>query len=147
MNILCKLKQVKITNYGFMLADVVIGIFVVTIGLVALSYLYDYGTSIAIIAEREEKAVQIAGAKIEILKAADGKSFKDLEELIKYINANNIVIIDDINFKVEAQGKDYLDTEYLGDENIYPVSINVSWSDPTAQKLTLRTYVYAPKTN
>lgn len=68
-----------------------IGVLVVAIGLAALAALYTYGIGVMVSADRQEKAVQIASEKIELLKAADGHSSSDIREIVEYINKKVII--------------------------------------------------------
>ena len=78
--------QFRKNKQGFLLVDAMIGVLVVAIGLAALAALYTYGIGVMVSADRQEKAVQIAAEKIELLKAADGHSIANLQQLVEYIN-------------------------------------------------------------
>ena len=76
------MQQLRTNKQGFLLVDAIIGVLVVAIGLAALAALYTYGIGVMVSADRQEKAVQIAAEKIELLKAADGHSSSDIEDLM-----------------------------------------------------------------
>lgn len=85
------IKQFRKNKQGFLLVDAMIGVLVVAIGLAALAALYTYGIGVMVSADRQEKAVQIASEKIELLKAADGHSSSDIREIVEYINKKVII--------------------------------------------------------
>lgn len=143
------IKQFRKNKQGFLLVDAMIGVLVVAIGLAALAALYTYGIGVMVSADRQEKAVQIAAEKIELLKAADGHSSSDIREIVEYINfeyinkeGNNIVTQDGIGYQINARGgSNSLGTAYTGDETLYPVTVKVEWTDPRKQELELQTYI------
>ena len=102
------IKQFRKNKQGFLLVDAMIGVLVVAIGLAALAALYTYGIGVMVSADRQEKAVQIASEKIELLKAADGHSSSDIREIVEYINkeGNNTVTQDGIEYQINARGGD-----------------------------------------
>lgn len=121
-----------------------IGVLVVAIGLAALAALYTYGIGVMVSADRQEKAVQIAAEKIELLKAADGHSSSDIREIVEYINkeGNNTVIQDGIEYQISAEGgAKSLGNSYPGDEILYPVRVEVKWNDQKLQVMELQTYI------
>lgn len=85
------IKQFRKNKQGFLLVDAMIGVLVVAIGLAALAALYTYGIGVMVSADRQEKAVQIASEKIELLKAADGHSSSDIREIVESINKKVII--------------------------------------------------------
>lgn len=130
-----------------MLVDAMIGVLVVAIGLAALAALYTYGIGVMVSADRQEKAVQIAAEKIELLKAADGHSEADIKLIAEHINSkeNNKILLDNIECSIRAAvGANLYDTNrnYPGDDTIYPVKVTITWSDPQPQVLTLQTYIH-----
>lgn len=140
------IKQFRKNKQGFLLVDAMIGVLVVAIGLAALAALYTYGIGVMVSADRQEKAVQIAAEKIELLKAADGHSSSDIREIVEYINnkekGNNTVIQDGIEYQISAQGgAASLENSYPGDEMLYPVRVKVTWNDPKLQVMELQTYI------
>ena len=113
------IKQFRKNKQGFLLVDAMIGVLVVAIGLAALAALYTYGIGVMVSADRQEKAVQIASEKIELLKAADGHSSSDIEDLMM----DNIgtdpekaksVEIDDIKFYFWGTGRFLQDNNSTG---------------------------------
>ena len=102
------IKQFRKNKQGFLLVDAMIGVLVVAIGLAALAALYTYSIGVMVSADRQEKAVQIASEKIELLKAADGHSSSDIREIVEYINkeGNNTVTQDGIEYQSNARGGD-----------------------------------------
>ena len=138
------IKQFRKNKQGFLLVDAMIGVLVVAIGLAALAALYTYGIGVMVSADRQEKAVQIASEKIELLKAADGHSSSDIREIVEYINkeGNNTVTQEGIKYQITASGgSNSLGTAYTGDETLYPVTVKVEWTDPKPQVLDLQTYI------
>lgn len=140
------IKQFRKNKQGFLLVDAMIGVLVVAIGLAALAALYTYGIGVMVSADRQEKAVQIAAEKIELLKAADGHSSSDIREIVEYINnkekGNNTVIQDGIEYQISAEGgAASLGNSYPGDEMLYPVRVKVTWNDPKLQVMELQTYI------
>ena len=138
------IQQFRKNKHGFLLVDAMIGVLVVAIGLAALAALYTYGIGVMVSADRQEKAVQIAAEKIELLKAADGHSSSDIRTIVGVINAaeNNKIYQDGIEYQIQAEGgNNSLSGGYLGDDNLYPVKLTVNWSDPRPQQLTLETYI------
>lgn len=140
------IKQFRKNKQGFLLVDAMIGVLVVAIGLAALAALYTYGIGVMVSADRQEKAVQIAAEKIELLKAADGHSSSDIREIVEYINnkekGNNTVIQDGIEYQISAEGgAKSLGNSYPGDEMLYPVRVKVTWNDPKLQVMELQTYI------
>ncbi len=134
------IKQFRKNKQGFLLVDAMIGVLVVAIGLAALAALYTYGIGVMVSADRQEKAVQIAAEKIELLKAADGHSSSDIREIVEYINkeGNNTVTQDGIEYQISAAS---LGNSYPGDEMLYPVRVEVKWNDPKLQVMELQTYI------
>ena len=122
------IKQFRKNKQGFLLVDAMIGVLVVAIGLAALAALYTYGIGVMVSADRQEKAVQIASEKIELLKAADGHSSSDIREIVEYINkeGNNTVTQDGIEYQINE---------------LYLVRVEVKWTDPKPQVLDLQTYI------
>lgn len=138
------IKQLRKNKQGFLLVDAMIGVLVVAIGLAALAALYTYGIGVMVSADRQEKAVQIAAEKIELLKAADGHSSSDIREIVEYINkeGNNTVIQDGIEYQISAEGgAKSLGNSYPGDEILYPVRVEVKWNDQKLQVMELQTYI------
>lgn len=138
------IKQFRKNKQGFLLVDAMIGVLVVAIGLAALAALYTYGIGVMVSADRQEKAVQIASEKIELLKAADGHSSSDIREIVNTINdkKNNELYQYGIEYQITASGgSNSLGTAYTGDETLYPVTVKVEWTDPRKQELELQTYI------
>ena len=140
------IKQFRKNKQGFLLVDAMIGALVVAIGLAALAALYTYGIGVMVSADRQEKAVQIASEKIELLKAADGHSSSDIEDLMM----DNIgtdpekaksVEIDDIKFYFWGTGRFLQDNNSTGVNQLYYVKVFVKWSDPRIQTISLETYI------
>ena len=140
------IKQFRKNKQGFLLVDAMIGVLVVAIGLAALAALYTYGIGVMVSADRQEKAVQIASEKIELLKAADGHSSSDIEDLMM----DNIgtdpekaksVEIDDIKFYFLGTGRFLQDNNSTGVNQLYYVKVFVKWSDPRIQTISLETYI------
>ena len=140
------IKQFRKNKQGFLLVDAMIGVLVVAIGLAALTALYTYGIGVMVSADRQEKAVQIASEKIELLKAADGHSSSDIEDLMM----DNIgtdpekaksVEIDDIKFYFWGTGRFLQDNNSTGVNQLYYVKVFVKWSDPRIQTISLETYI------
>lgn len=140
------IKQFRKNKQGFLLVDAMIGVLVVAIGLAALAALYTYGIGVMVSADRQEKAVQIASEKIELLKAADGHSSSDIEDLMM----DNIgtdpekaksVEIDDIKFYFWGTGRFLQDNNSTGVNQLYYVKFFVKWSDPRIQTISLETYI------
>lgn len=140
------IKQFRKNKQGFLLVDAMIGVLVVAIGLAALAALYTYGIGVMVSADRQEKAVQIASEKIELLKAADGHSSSDIEDLMM----DNIgtdpekaksVEIDDIKFYFWGTGRFLQDNNSTGVNQLYYVKVFVKWSDPRIQTISLETYI------
>jgi len=140
------IKQFRKNKQGFLLVDAMIGVLVVAIGLAALAVLYTYGIGVMVSADRQEKAVQIASEKIELLKAADGHSSSDIEDLMM----DNIgtdpekaksVEIDDIKFYFWGTGRFLQDNNSTGVNQLYYVKVFVKWSDPRIQTISLETYI------
>ena len=140
------IKQFRKNKQGFLLVDAMIGVLVVAIGLAALAALYTYGIGVMVSADRQEKAVQIASEKIELLKAADGHSSSDIEDLMM----DNIgtdpekaksVAIDDIKFYFWGTGRFLQDNNSTGVNQLYYVKVFVKWSDPRIQTISLETYI------
>ena len=140
------IKQFRKNKQGFLLVDAMIGGLVVAIGLAALAALYTYGIGVMVSADRQEKAVQIASEKIELLKAADGHSSSDIEDLMM----DNIgtdpekaksVEIDDIKFYFWGTGRFLQDNNSTGVNQLYYVKVFVKWSDPRIQTISLETYI------
>lgn len=138
------IKQFRKNKQGFLLVDAMIEVLVVAIGLAALAALYTYGIGVMVSADRQEKAVQIASEKIELLKAADGHSSSDIREIVNTINdkKNNELYQYGIEYQITASGgSNSLGTAYTGDETLYPVTVKVEWTDPRKQELELQTYI------
>lgn len=140
------IKQFRKNKQGFLLVDAMIGVLVVAIGLATLAALYTYGIGVMVSADRQEKAVQIASEKIELLKAADGHSSSDIEDLMM----DNIgtdpekaksVEIDDIKFYFWGTGRFLQDNNSTGVNQLYYVKVFVKWSDPRIQTISLETYI------
>ena len=140
------IKQFRKNKQGFLLVDAMIGVLVVAIGLASLAALYTYGIGVMVSADRQEKAVQIASEKIELLKAADGHSSSDIEDLMM----DNIgtdpekaksVEIDDIKFYFWGTGRFLQDNNSTGVNQLYYVKVFVKWSDPRIQTISLETYI------
>ena len=140
------MQQLRTNKQGFLLVDAIIGVLVVAIGLAALAALYTYGIGVMVSADRQEKAVQIAAEKIELLKAADGHSSSDIEDLMM----DNIgtdpekaksVEIDDIKFYFWGRGRFVQDINSTGVNQLYYVKVFVKWSDPRIQTISLETYI------
>lgn len=138
------MQQLRTNKQGFLLVDAIIGVLVVAIGLAALAALYTYGIGVMVSADRQEKAVQIAAEKIELLKAADGHSSSDIIKIVNTINdkKNNKLYQDGIEYQINANGgSDNLVSGYPGDSNLYLVKVEVKWTDPRQQVLNLQTYI------
>ena len=140
------MQQLRTNKQGFLLVDAIIGVLVVAIGLAALAALYTYGIGVMVSADRQEKAVQIAAEKIELLKAADGHSSSDIEDLMM----DNIgtdpekaksVEIDDIKLYFWGTGRFLQDNNSTVVNQLYYVKVFVKWSDPRIQTISLETYI------
>lgn len=140
------IKQFRKNKQGFLLVDAMIGVLVVAIGLAALAALYTYGIGVMVSADRQEKAVQIASEKIELLKAADGHSSSDIEDLMMDNIGTDpekakLVEIDDIKFYFWGTGRFLQDNNSTGVNQLYYVKVFVKWSDPRIQTISLETYI------
>lgn len=137
------IQQFRKNKHGFLLVDAMIGVLVVAIGLAALAALYTYGIGVMVSADRQEKAVQIAAEKIELLKAADGHSIANLQQLVEYINTKEKSLeIDKITYDINANIlKESLGSTYSGDSDLSLVRVEVKWTDPRQQVLELQTYI------
>lgn len=137
------IQQFRKNKQGFLLVDAMIGVLVVAIGLAALAALYTYGIGVMVSADRQEKAVQIAAEKIELLKAADGHSIANLQQLVEYINTKEKSLeIDKITYDINANIlKESLGSTYSGDSDLSLVRVEVKWTDPRQQVLELQTYI------
>ena len=140
------IKQFRKNKQGFLLVDAMIGVLVVAIGLAALAALYTYGIGVMVSADRQEKAVQIASEKIELLKAADGHSSSDIEDpMMDNIGTDpekaKSVEIDDIKFYFWGTGRFLQDNNSTGVNQLYYVKVFVKWSDPRIQTISLETYI------
>ena len=122
-----------------------IGVLVVAIGLAALAALYTYGIGVMVSADRQEKAVQIASEKIELLKAADGHSSSDIREIVEYINkeGNNTVTQDGIEYQINARGGDgSLGNNYPGESELYKEDLkNVKFNKESGQIPSRRSWI------
>ena len=96
-------------------------------------------------ADRQEKAVQIAAEKIELLKAADGHSSSDIDPLINSIGTDEenpkSVDVDDIKFYFWVTSKPFEEYKDTDVNRLYYVKVFVKWSDPRIQTISLETYI------
>ncbi len=147
MDILFKFSK---KNKGFLMIDAIVAVVIVTVALVALSYLYTQGTKAGIMAGSSERAMEIAAQRIEFLKKGAGVGYSDedgLAALVTAANSDKVVKLDGDNreYLVEsfanlAQVSD-TDNNNYGRDKLYKIVVTVSWTDPAAESVRLESYI------
>ena len=147
MDILFKFSK---KNKGFLMIDAIVAVVIVTVALVALSYLYTQGTKAGIMAGSSERAMEIAAQRIEFLKKGAGVGYSDedgLAALVTAANSDKVVKLDGDNreYLVEssanlAQVSD-TDNNNYGRDKLYKIAVTVSWTDPAAESVRLESYI------
>ena len=130
--------------------DAIVAVVIVTVALVALSYLYTQGTKAGIMAGSSERAMEIAAQRIEFLKKGAGVGYSDedgLAALVTAANSDKVVKLDGDNreYLVEssanlAQVSD-TDNNNYGRDKLYKIVVTVSWTDPAAESVRLESYI------
>lgn len=125
-----------------MLADSMVAVLVVAVGLTALLGSYIYGITIVGKSDRYEKAVQVAAERIELIKTAEGKTKAELDNLISKANQtqNKTVTEGNITYTVLTERQNLADNK-TGDEKLSLVSVTVTWSDAQEGTMKLETYI------
>ena len=163
--ILNKFRNCIKENKGFVLVDSMVAVLILAIGLAALAFLYTHGTQILHNSNTQQKAIQVAAERLELLKvvnsAATETQSKDqtrtqINAIISKANTNNVVTYQGETYTTQITptvlaDSDSLQAETLsagglkrnGEEFIYPVKVTVTWNanDATGTKITLSTYV------
>lgn len=140
--------------------DSIVGVLVLAIGLAALAVLYTQGTKLLHKSSTREKAVQVAAGRLEMLKAADGKKVKDLEDVITYLNSNTTVVPDSKTNSTEDSNEIFTATvspvasslvslynnnsgisSVVTDKYVYKVTVKVDWTSPENESIEMSTYV------
>jgi type II secretory pathway pseudopilin PulG len=84
-------------NTGFLMIDAIVAVVIVSVALVALSYLYTQGTKASVMAGSSERAMEIAAQRIEFLKKGAGISYSaddGLAALVAAANSDKVVKLD-----------------------------------------------------
>ena len=147
MDILFKFSK---KNKGFLMIDAIVAVVIVTVALVALSYLYTQGTKAGIMAGSSERAMEIGAQRIEFLKKGAGVGYSaddGLAVLVTAANSDKVVKLDGDNreYLVEssanlAQVSD-TDNNNYGRDKLYKIVVTVSWTDPAAESVRLESYI------
>jgi len=137
-------------NKGFLMIDAIVAVVIVTVALVALSYLYTQGTKAGIMAGSSERAMEIGAQRIEFLKKGAGVGYSaddGLAVLVTAANSDKVVKLDGDNreYLVEssanlAQVSD-TDNNNYGRDKLYKIVVTVSWTDPAAESVRLESYI------
>jgi len=137
-------------NKGFLMIDAIVTVVIVSVALVALSYLYTQGTKAGIMAGSSERAMEIAAQRIEFLKKGAGVGYsadEGLEALVTAANSDKAVKLDGDNreYMVEssaslAQVSETDNTNY-GRDKLYKLVVTVNWTDQAAQSVRLESYI------
>ncbi len=155
---------------GFFLVDSMVAVLVTAIGLMAVAALFMQGIHYGDAASRHEKAVQYAGARLELIKGQETKDtagkFKtktEIEAFVDKLNAERRKVITQektekykdtrsVTYTVTTTlGETPLDTDPIskpysetGDGLLLPVHVTVSWEQPegTAQENSITEYAY-----
>jgi Tfp pilus assembly protein PilV len=149
MIIIKKLHNLIKKRQGFVLVDAMIAVLVLAIGLAALATVFTHGTGIMNKSTDAERAVHIASAQIDKVKAQDKKlTNTELAEYVTSINStatDKTVKVDNITYTTELTLRDCLDSaSTTGDQYIYPLDVQVTWTNPVTQKkemIVLSTYM------
>jgi len=130
--------------------DAIVAVVIVTVALVALSYLYTQGTKAGIMAGSSERAMEIGAQRIEFLKKGAGVGYSaddGLAVLVTAANSDKVVKLDGDNreYLVEssanlAQVSD-TDNNNYGRDKLYKIVVTVSWTDPAAESVRLESYI------
>lgn len=134
---------------GFFLLDSLVGLLVLSIGLVGLALLYTQGSDVSVKAERLQGAVQVAGQEMERLKQADRGTLSNLNTLIAMVNAPDGDDAKTLLAGYGAQGFTVSDSEPVAKEvdavsgkGLYELAVTVNWVDPQPGTYILHGYVY-----
>ncbi|MEA5091212.1 hypothetical protein SDC9_51336 [bioreactor metagenome] len=137
-------------NKGFLMIDAIVAVVIVTVALVALSYLYTQGTKAGIMAGSSERAMEIGAQRIEFLKKGAGVGYSaddGLAVLVTAANSDKVVKLDGDNreYLVEssanlAQVSD-TDNNNYGRDKLYKIVVTVSWTGPAAESVRLESYI------
>ena len=162
---LAKLKKFIKNRKGFVLVDSMVAVLILAIGLAALAFLYTNGTRIFHNSNTQQKAIQVAAERLELLKVVNStatateskdKTRTQINEIISKANNNSTVSYQGETYTTQITptvltDSDSLQAEALsagglkrnGEEFIYPVKVTVTWNanDATGTKTTLSTYV------
>ena len=163
--ILNKFRNCIKENKGFVLVDSMVAVLILAIGLAALAFLYTNGTQILHNSNTQQKAIQVAAERLELLKVVNStaaateskdKTRSQINTIINTANNNSTVSYEGETYTATIKptvltDSDSLQAETLqaggvkrsGEELIYPVSVEVTRNDndPTGTKITLSTYV------
>ena len=119
---------------GFMLADGVVGVVVLALGLVAVAGMFIMGTRARAEAEMREKALQLAVQRLEYVKGLNNKysTEDELKTQVEYLNTRqNTDGSRDYHTDVNVESALYHVRSYLDDEietNVCLVSVVVDWT-------------------
>ena len=151
-------------NKGFVLVDSMVAVLILAIGLAALAFLYTHGTQILHNSNTQQKAIQVAAERLELLKVVNStatateskdKTRSQINTIINTANNNSTVSYEGETYTATIKPTILTDSDSLqalstttsvkrnGEEFIYPVSVEVTWNanDATGTKITLSTYV------
>ena len=130
--------------------DAIVAVVIVSVALVALSYLYTQGTKAGIMAGSSEQALEIAAQRIEFLKKGAGVGYNADEGLAALVTAAN----SDKVVKLDGENREYLvestaspaqvsdtDNNNYGRDKLYKIAVTVSWTDPGAESVRLESYI------
>ena len=155
---LAKINKFIKNRKGFVLVDSMVAVLILAIGLVGVAVLFTQGVGTFHKGSTREKAVHVAAAQIEKVKAIDNQysSVEDLKNYIASINTKESAVQTDssaekynvklalctpenANENIQTIG----DTKLPGDAYVYPLTINVSWSngDTGTETFNFITYV------
>lgn len=140
---------------GFFLVDSMVGVLVLAIGLVALAALFTQGIKYMHKSATREKAVQVAAERLELLKAMDGKTVAELDDMISTLNSNDKKVVQpdktttpDEKFTTNVVRSKNLTaitdgtaSTITADQYVFPVKVTVSWTSPEAESFVMSTYV------
>ena len=140
-----KIGKKKKNMNGFALVEAIIGIFVLSIGLVAVASMYAYGTGSSIKSERLQAAVQVAGKEMERIKNSEGEVLSDVIKINSQNNPSSVYYKE----MLEGYGQEgFSITDYYKPINVdshgtglYLIKVEVTWKDSEESKHILYGYV------
>lgn len=133
---------------GFVFIDALIGILLISIGIVAIIWAMTQNTKVVSYGNNYTKATYVAQAKLEELREKDYTTISDLQIKLTAVAAETPVLREGTSFDVTMEEHDetlaVLNGELPEMNKVLPVKVTVEWSEAgKKESITMHAYYYS----